>query len=51
MTPYGYGGPLVLEPGGDVAGAYDAWCRERGVLSTFAVFHPLLPVEHGAASA
>ena len=44
VTPYGYGGPLVLEPGGDVAGAYHAWCRDRGVLSTFAVLHPLLPV-------
>jgi hypothetical protein len=44
VTPYGYGGPLVLAPGGDVAGAYDAWCRARGVMSTFAVLHPLLPV-------
>jgi serine/alanine adding enzyme len=44
-TPYGYGGPLVLEPGGDVAGAYAAWCRRRGVLSTFAVLHPLLDLD------
>ena len=45
VTPYGYGGPLAVEPGGDVPGAYAAWCRERGVLSTFAVFHPLLDVD------
>jgi hypothetical protein len=45
VTPYGYGGPLVVEPGGDVAGAYAAWCAARGVLSTFAVLHPLLDVD------
>lgn len=37
VTPYGYGGPT-----GDLGDAYAAWCRERGVLSTFAVLHPLL---------
>ncbi len=40
VTPYGYGGPL-----GRGAEAYAAWCRERGVVSTFAVFHPLLDVD------
>ncbi len=44
-TPYGYGGPVVT---GDAAlaetfyGRYDAWCRERGVVTTFLRFHPLL---------
>jgi serine/alanine adding enzyme len=39
VSPYGYGGPI-----GDLAGfraAYDAWCAERGVISSFVVFHPL----------
>ena len=38
ITPYGYGGPV-----GDGAfdEAYDGWCRERGVISTFVRFHPL----------
>jgi hypothetical protein len=40
VTPYGYGGPL-----GGGGEAYAAWCRERGVISTFAVFHPLLDVD------
>ena len=44
VTPYGYGGPLAGADGG-VAEAYAAWCAERGVISTFAVFHPLLPVD------
>jgi hypothetical protein len=39
VTPYGYGGPV----GGDGSfwPAYEAWCRERGVVSTFVRFHPL----------
>jgi serine/alanine adding enzyme len=40
ITPYGYGGPA----GGDVASfwpAYEAWARERGIVSTFVRFHPL----------
>jgi hypothetical protein len=45
VTPYGYGGPVGGAAG--FAAAYDAWCRERGVLSTFAVLHPLLPVDTG----
>lgn len=38
ITPYGYGGPV-----GDGAfdEAYEGWCRERGVVSTFVRFHPL----------
>ena len=40
VTPYGYGGPL-----GGGGEAYADWCRERGVVSTFAVFHPLLDVD------
>jgi len=38
-SPYGYGGPL-----GDPARfwpAYEEWCAERGVVSTFVRFHPL----------
>jgi serine/alanine adding enzyme len=40
ITPYGYGGPV----GGDLPGfwdAYDAWCREQDVVTTFVRFHPL----------
>ena len=40
ITPYGYGGPV----GRDVRGfwdAYDEWCRENGVVTTFVRFHPL----------
>jgi serine/alanine adding enzyme len=41
-TPYGYGGPVAA--GGDAEAfyaRYEAWCRERGVVSTFVRFHPL----------
>jgi hypothetical protein len=37
-SAYGYGGPVG---GPDFYPAYDAWCRERGVLTTFVRFHPL----------
>ena len=40
VTPYGYGGPLGT-PRPDFAAAYGAWCAERGVVSSFVVFHPL----------
>lgn len=43
-TPYGYGGWL-LEGEGDKAslfGAYEAWCRENGIVSEFVRFHPVL---------
>jgi serine/alanine adding enzyme len=41
VTPYGYGGP-VGEPLDEFPAAYEAWCAQRGVVSSFAVFHPLL---------
>jgi hypothetical protein len=47
ITPYGYGGPA----GGDLAAfwpAYDAWCREQGIVTTFLRFHPLLGNQAGA---
>ena len=45
-TPYGYGGPV-----GSSAGfheAYEAWCADRGVVSTFTRFHPLYENYRGA---
>jgi lipopolysaccharide/colanic/teichoic acid biosynthesis glycosyltransferase len=51
-TPYGFGGPVSL---GDPAGlerfwpAYDAWCRDRGVVASFVRFHPLLRNDRHAA--
>ncbi len=47
VTPYGYGGPV----GGDLAAfwpAYEEWCGERGVLTTFVRFHPLYGNQRGA---
>jgi hypothetical protein len=47
-TPYGYGGPVVNDPGEDptfLAGcwsAWSAWCRSAGVVAEFTRFHPLL---------
>src|ERR671915_782382 len=41
VTPYGYGGPGG-EPLDEFPAAYEAWCARRGVVSSFAVFHPLL---------
>jgi serine/alanine adding enzyme len=41
VTPYGYGGP-VGGPRDAFAAAYEEWCARRGVVSSFAVFHPLL---------
>lgn len=44
VTPYGYGGPVAVGPDPPLEGfaaAYAAWCRDRGVVSTFAVLHPL----------
>ncbi len=38
VTPYGYGGPVG---DGGFWPAYEAWCSERGVVSTFVRFHPL----------
>jgi serine/alanine adding enzyme len=45
VTPYGYGGPLgagAAPPLAEFAAEYEAWCRERGIVTSFAVFHPLL---------
>ena len=44
ITPYGYGGPVTAGARPPVAGfseAYGEWCRARGAVSTFALFHPL----------
>lgn len=43
VTPYGYGGPVAAEPEGASAfyDAYEAWCGDRGVVSTFVRFHSL----------
>lgn len=44
VSPYGYGGPLgagAAPPWAEFAAAYEGWCAERGVVSTFVVFHPL----------
>jgi hypothetical protein len=44
-TPYGYGGPVVSGSAPPVARfweRYTDWCRERGVVTTFVRFHPLL---------
>jgi len=45
VTPYGYGGPAGTgerPPLAEFPHAYQAWCERRGVVSSFAVFHPLL---------
>jgi serine/alanine adding enzyme len=41
VTPYGYGGPVGARLDTFPA-AYEQWCARRGVISSFAVFHPLL---------
>jgi len=50
-TPYGYGGPVGIgaePPVARFSELYDAWCAERGVVSTFIRFHPLFE-NHRAA--
>lgn len=49
ITPYGYGGPLILESTGDrqdlVRGfkeAFNQYCREEKIVSGFFRFHPIL---------
>jgi serine/alanine adding enzyme len=42
VTPYCYGGPAGGPLLGEFPAAYEAWCARRGVVSSFAVFHPLL---------
>jgi serine/alanine adding enzyme len=43
VTPYGYGGPVSARGGSLDAfwSAYEEWCAERRVVSTFIRFHPL----------
>ena len=44
-TPYGYGGPVAFgaePPVDEFHRLYEDWCRDRGVVTTFAVLHPLL---------
>lgn len=50
ITPYGYGGPLVIEVRGDdrqalcreFGEAFAAYCREERIVSEFVRFHPLM---------
>ena len=49
VTPYGYGGPLILSCGGnretlvkEFETAFAAYCRENRIVSEFIRFHPLL---------
>jgi serine/alanine adding enzyme len=49
-TPYGYGGPL----GGSLQAfwpAYERWCAEHALVSTFVRFHPLAGNHRGAPEA
>jgi serine/alanine adding enzyme len=51
VSPYGYGGPLAVGPRPPLdafPAAYQAWCEQRGLLSSFVVFHPLFG--NGAAA-
>lgn len=44
ITPYGYGGPVTAgddPPVPAFAAAFGDWCRARGAVSTFVLFHPL----------
>lgn len=45
-TPYGYGGPVGS--GASFHEAYEAWCAERGIVTTFTRFHPLFENYRGA---
>lgn len=52
-TPYGYGGPLIMELTGDkdrlvreFSERFSRYCREEGIVCEFIRFHPLL---HNAA--
>jgi hypothetical protein len=54
VTPYGYGGPLGVgdnPPLAEFASRYQAWCEERGVISSFVVFHPLFANDASAVAA
>jgi hypothetical protein len=53
VTPYGYGGPVGAGPRPPLErfpAAYEAWCRRRGVVSSFVVFHPLTGSAESPAS-
>ncbi len=47
-TPYGYGGPVG---DGDFHEAYECWCGERNIVSTFIRYHPLFENYRGAPHA
>jgi hypothetical protein len=54
VSPYGYGGPVGAGPDPPLErfpAAYEAWCRARGAVSSFVVFHPLTGSAESAASA
>ncbi len=54
VTPYGYGGPVGAgadPPLERFPAAYEAWCRARGAVSSFVVFHPLNGSADSPASA
>ncbi len=53
VTPYGYGGPVATGPRPplrEFPAAYAAWCEQRGAISSFLVFHPLLANAQSPAS-
>jgi serine/alanine adding enzyme len=53
VTPYGYGGPVGAGEDPPLAAfpaAYEAWCEQRAVVSSFLVFHPLLANAESPAS-
>ncbi|MGH2869802.1 MAG: GNAT family N-acetyltransferase [Solirubrobacteraceae bacterium] len=44
ITPYGYGGPVAVgaaPPVAEFAAAYEHWCANRSVVSSFVLYHPL----------
>jgi serine/alanine adding enzyme len=45
ITPYGYGGPIG---NGEFHQAYERWCGERTIVSTFIRYHPLFENYRGA---
>jgi serine/alanine adding enzyme len=54
VSPYGYGGPVGAgqdPPLERFPAAYEAWCRARGAVSSFVVFHPLTRSAESPASA
>ncbi|HTE59131.1 MAG TPA: hypothetical protein VK631_02200, partial [Solirubrobacteraceae bacterium] len=54
VSPYGYGGPVGAGPDPPLErfpAAYAAWCRARGAVSSFVVFHPLTGSAESPASA